>query len=235
MSMTGAFTLLSMGLVLGLQHATDSDHVVAVTTVVARERRVGAAARIGLLWGLGHSATVLVVGGGMVATGVVISPRAALSLELCVAVMLVILGGMGVRRALDARHRPHGSAEQPHRHDTVATDGRRSWLRPIAVGIVHGLAGSAAIALAVLATIRDRITSLGYLATFSVGTILGMSLITALISTPIAVATKRVDPRWLLRVGALAGLVSVGLGIWMGYEIGMVNGLFLANAQAAPP
>lgn len=232
--MSAALTVLSMGLLLGLQHATDSDHVVAVTTVVARERKIGAAAKVGLLWGLGHSATVLLAGGGMVAAGVVISDRAARSLELCVAVMLLILGIMGVRRAVVARR---GALAHGHAHATYTRSehGERGWLRPIAVGVVHGLAGSAAIALAVLATVVDRVTALGYLATFSIGTVVGMSLVTTLISTPIAVATNRIDPRWLVRIGALAGLVSIGLGIWMGYEIGVVDGLFFGNAQAAPP
>jgi len=232
--MSGALTVLSMGLLLGLQHATDSDHVVAVTTVVARERKVAAAAKIGVLWGLGHSATVLLVGGGMVAAGVVISARAGQSLEFCVAGMLVLLGIMGVRRAAEARRgaRAHGHAHAAH---TPPEHGKRAWLRPIAVGVVHGLAGSAAIALAVLATIDDRVTALSYLATFSIGTIVGMSLVTTLISTPIAVATRRIDPRWLVRIGALAGLVSIGLGLWMGYEIGFVDGLFFGDAQAAPP
>jgi len=235
--MSAALTVLSLGLVLGLQHATDADHVVAVTTVVARERRVAAAARIGVLWGLGHSATVLVVGGGMVVSGVVISERSAQALELCVAVMLVILGVTGVRRALAARraHQDgHHAHDHGHTHASEARDGR-SWLRPVAVGVVHGLAGSAAIALAVLATITERVTAVGYLATFSVGTVLGMSLITALISTPIAVASRRFDVRWLARIGVIAGLASIGFGLWMGYEIGVVDGLFFGDAQAAPP
>ena len=252
--MSALVTALATGLLLGLQHATDADHVVAVSTVVSRARRVRAAAHIGLLWGLGHSATVLVVGGTMVATGVVISDRAARTLELCVAVMLVVLGVAGVRRAFDAR-RSMASSRTMTSSRTTAHDlraGRPShvhavsghqetWdlpggsLRPLVVGIVHGLAGSAAIALAVLATIQDRITALGYLATFSAGTILGMSIVTAMIATPIAAAARRVRPRWLLRASAAAGLVSIGLGLWMAYRIGVTDGLVLPVAHAAQP
>lgn len=232
--MSAALTMLSMGLVLGLRHATDSDHVVAVGTVVARERRLGASARIGFLWGLGHSATVLLVGGAMVMSGIVISDRAAQSLELIVAAMLIVLGVIGVRRGLAARRAGRG-AEPDHRHPSPGRVERLGWLRPTVVGVVHGLAGSAAIALAVLATIRERTTAVAYLATFCVGTIVGMSLVTALIATPIAVAGRRLGARGLLRVGAVAGLASIGLGLWMGYEIGVVDGLFLGNAQAAAP
>jgi hypothetical protein len=232
--MSGVVAALSMGLVLGLQHATDSDHVVAVTTVVARERRIGAAARIGVLWGLGHSATVLVLGGAMVATGVVISARSAQALEMCVAAMLVALGAAGLRRAFAAQRL---ASNHDHARPATTASGStfRASLRPLTVGVVHGLAGSAAIALAVLATIQQRTTALGYLATFSFGTIVGMSLVTALISTPIAVATKRVDPKWLVRLGAVAGLASIGFGLWMAYDIGVVDGLLFRHAQAAPP
>ena len=83
--------MLSMGLVLGFQHATDADHVAAVSTIVADQRRVGAAARVGVAWGLGHSTTVVLAGGAMVASGVVLPERAAQSLEMVVAAMLIVL------------------------------------------------------------------------------------------------------------------------------------------------
>lgn len=236
--MAGALTVLSMGVLLGLQHATDGDHVVAVSTIVARERRIGPAARIGVLWGLGHSATVLLAGGAMVLSGVVLPERVALALEMGVAVMLVLLGLTGARRALAAARssRGGGGAAGPrhgHRHGEPAAD-RRGWLRPVGVGLVHGLAGSAALALAVLATVGDRALATAYLGVFCVGTILGMSLVTAALSTPIAVASRRLAPSVLHHVALAAGVLSVGFGLWLGYRVGIVEGLFLGVAGASP-
>lgn len=234
--MAGALTVLSMGVLLGLQHATDGDHVVAVSTIVARERRIGAAARVGAMWGLGHSATVLLAGGAMVLSGVVLPERAALALEMLVAVMLVGLGLTGARRALSAAR---GAS---HHHDHLApappadapASGRRDWARPLGVGLVHGLAGSAALALAVLATVRDRALATAYLGVFCVGTILGMSLVTIALSTPLALASRRVAPVVLHRAALAAGLASIGFGVWLGYRIGVVEGLLLGVAGASP-
>ena len=235
--MAGALTVLSMGVLLGLQHATDGDHVVAVSTIVARERRIAPAARIGALWGLGHSATVLLAGGAMVLSGVVLPERVALALELGVAFMLVILGLTGARRALAAARSSRGAhgadRGHGHQHGAVAVD-RRGWLRPVGVGLVHGLAGSAALALAVLATVRDRALATAYLGVFCVGTILGMSLVTAALSTPLAVASRRLAPSVLHRVALAAGVLSVGFGLWLGYRVGIVEGLFLGVAGASP-
>lgn len=230
--MAGALTVLSMGVLLGLQHATDGDHVVAVSTIVARERRIGAAARIGALWGLGHSATVLLAGGAMVLSGVVLPERAALALEMGVAIMLVVLGIAGARRALrarsvDVRDRP------AHRH-ADAPAATSAWMRPVGVGLVHGLAGSAALALAVLATVRDRALATTYLAVFCVGTIVGMSVVTAALSTPLALASRRVAPAALHGVALAAGVASIGFGLWLGYRVGIVEGLLVGVAGATP-
>jgi high-affinity nickel-transport protein len=227
--MAGALTVLSMGVLLGLSHATDGDHVVAVSTIVARERRVGAAARIGALWGLGHSATVLLVGGAMVLSGVVLPERAAQALELLVALMLVALGLTGARRALAASRGGRAPAYPPH-----ALEASRGWLRPVGVGVVHGLAGSAALALAVLATVRDRALATAYLGVFCVGTIVGMSVVTAMLSTPLALAARRLAPAGLHRVALAAGITSIAFGVWLGYRVGVVDGLLLGVAGATP-
>ena len=123
-----------LGFLLGLRHATDADHVVAVTTIVTRERTFARAAWIGGLWGIGHSLTVLVVGGALVAFRLVIPPRLGLGLEFAVALMLILLGFSNLRPASAGAPKAH-----PHEHPP-----RLSGWRPVLVGIVHGLAGSAA-------------------------------------------------------------------------------------------
>src|SRR6185295_9295574 len=149
------FAILALGFFLGMRHATDSDHVIAVTTIVSRAKSARAALWIGALWGLGHSATILTVGGAIVLFGWVIPPRLGLSMEMSVAVMLIVLGAINLSGALtrinQIAHRHHGELDEspvPHVHV-------RGPLRPLIIGVVHGLAGSAAVALLVLATIKS--------------------------------------------------------------------------------
>ncbi len=228
--MTGALGLLSMGFVLGLRHALDADHLAAVSTLVARERRVRAAAFVGLAWGLGHSATVLLLGGTMLAVGVVLPARVAGALELGVALMLVVLGGAGLRRL----SRPASVAEASSPGASHAEAGAHH-RRPFAVGVVHGLAGSAAVALLVLGTVEDRLTGLAYLATFSVGTLLGMVLVTAGFAVPLALAARRLAPGWLRSAMLATSLASLALGVWTAYRVGVEDALLRDQVVARFP
>ena len=189
-------SFLFLGFFLGMRHATDADHVVAIATIVSRERSLAGSALIGLAWGVGHTITVMAVGAAIIVFGVVIPPQLGLSMEFAVGIMLVLLGvftltGMG--RAVSAAHahagvpaghaldlhdhmhahgdyvhrHPHGHGPGAHGHAEDRTPLARldrsrlgrlafyEWLRPFAVGLVHGLAGSAAVALMVLSIIRE--------------------------------------------------------------------------------
>jgi high-affinity nickel-transport protein len=223
-------TLLALGFFLGMRHATDTDHVVAVTTIVTRERTPRAAIGIGALWGLGHTATILLVGGSIVVFGLVIPPHVGLSMEMSVAAMLVVLGAANLTGALrhidQAAHGAHSAAHPPHLEEPPSDSRRhgRLW-RPLAVGVVHGLAGSAAVALLVLTTVRDAASALVYLAVFGAGTVLGMMLLTTAMAAPIAALGARFGS--LERTMARAtGLVSIAVGLFLAYQIGVVDGLF---------
>ncbi|MDQ6623834.1 MAG: high-affinity nickel-transport family protein [Verrucomicrobiota bacterium] len=243
-------SILLLGFFLGMRHATDSDHVIAVTTIVSRQRRIGEAALTGVFWGIGHSLTLLVVGGAIILFGIVIPERVGMSLEFCVALMLIVLGLFNLRsfpRSLAAHGHPHqhgdyvhdhshGHAPNEHGHNEDAVPPARldRWfgrshlyraLRPIVIGIVHGLAGSAAVALLVLPIIRDPVWAMGYLLIFGVGTIAGMMLITAAISVPVAYSAHRFQffNRW---IGVSAGALSLLFGAFLVYQIGFVGGLF---------
>jgi high-affinity nickel permease len=247
------FTLLpiaALGFFLGIRHATDPDHVIAVTTIVSRERRVGTAALIGALWGVGHTFTILVAGGAIVLFEVVIPARVGLTMELSVALMLILLGGTTVIGVLRPRGHPHVHGDyvhaHPHGHDRVDHDhgeqetpvarldrrfgrlGLYHAVRPLVVGVVHGLAGSAAVALLVVATIHDVTLSLAYLLVFGLGTIAGMILITMAIALPFAFTARR-----LLGVNRslalAAGLLSVGFELLLAYQIGFVDGLLTGH------
>ena len=213
---------LLVGAVVGFRHASDADHVVAVGAIASRERSLGAALRVGASWGVGHAITLLLVGGALLAFGVVVPPRVGLALELSVAVMLILLGSAnlaGFRGSFGAR----APAVSP-----VASDGASSYplLRSLGVGIVHGLAGSAAVALLGLAAVSRPGLALLYLLLFGVGTLVGMLLLTLAMAAPVALASRRFE-ELSERLTRVAGGVSVAFGAFLFYEIGFVEGLFL--------
>ena len=210
------FSILGLGFLLGMRHATDSDHVIAVTTIVSQERNVFNAALIGIFWGIGHSITLLIVGGTIFVFGVVIPERVGMSLEFCVAIMLVLLGLLNLgsfRRRLN------------YSHEHLRVHGFYLRLRPAIVGVVHGLAGSAAVALLVLPMIRNPYWATFYLLVFGAGTIAGMMLITTIIATPISYWGKRFQ-LFNRYIGTVTGALSVGFGLFLVHQIGFSDGLF---------
>ncbi len=252
--MITTLSLLAVGFFLGMRHATDADHIMAVTTILSRKRSVRGAAWIGVLWGLGHTLTVTLVGGAIIVFTFVIPPRIGVTMEIAVGVMLVILGLMnlaGLRRwirdnvapegPIHAHMHVHGDYAHTHEHGHgVADHGHaetqtpQAWLdrklgglslyqalRPIVVGVVHGLAGSTAVALLVLAAIPDPVWGMLYLALFGIGTIAGMMLVTVAIAAPIAYSSRRF-PRFSLYLRGLTGLISVGFGVFLIYYVGFV-------------
>ena len=222
-----------------MRHATDADHVVAVSTIVSRERTLRAAAPIGILWGIGHTLTIMSVGGAIILFGIVIPPRLGLGMEMCVALMLVLLGALNLATAVReapavaGMRRPDGG----HIHSRAGEKWRQARLggslRPLGVGVVHGLAGSAAVALLVLGTIRDRGWGVAYLVVFGVGTIAGMLVITTALALPVVVVAGRFEQLRRL-LGTVTGLASVGFGVFLVHEIGFVHGLFTGHPEWVP-
>jgi sulfite exporter TauE/SafE len=230
--MTSLFAILALGFVLGLRHATDPDHVIAVTTIVARQRTMTGAAAIGAAWGVGHTLTMLAVGSGIILFGWVIPPRIGLSTELSVGVMLIVLGLMNLTVRSEAAH--------DHSHDFVhrldhrfGALGPYRLVRPLLVGVVHGLAGSAAVALLVLATIQNPRWAVLYLLIFGLGTIVGMMAMTAAIVVPFAYTKTRLD-RLNRGLRIASGLISVSFGLFIAYRIGIVDGLFTGTPRWTP-
>ena len=277
-SLTSGLAILVIGFLLGMRHATDPDHVIAVSTIVSRERSIPKASLIGILWGCGHTLTIAIVGSAIILFGVAIPPRTGLTMEFSVGLMLILLGVLnltGAMKWLSEKFSPshprvtgthahvhehdrhlhfhwHShSAAQEHHSDSLPTPrwfslreakssrgpfarlGLFHALRPLFVGIVHGLAGSAAVALLVLSTIRNPKWALLYLLIFGVGTIAGMMLITAALALPFSFAGHRFT--WLNRSLVLgSGLLSLGFGIFVCYDVGFINGLFTSHPRWAP-
>lgn len=212
-------SLLSVGFLLGMRHATDADHVVAVSAIVAREKRLGPACLLGAVWGLGHTATVFGVGAAIVLLKTAIPARVGLSLELAVGVMLVLLGAANLAgRRLD--HASEGPSRFPFQ-------------RALAVGLVHGLAGSAAVALLVLATVPEPRQALAYLLIFGLGTLIGMLTLSALMESSMLYFVRR-GAVFARALTAGTGSLSLAFGLWIVYRIGFVDGLFLSAPVWVP-
>jgi high-affinity nickel permease len=260
-------SIIALGFFLGMRHATDPDHVIAVTTIVSRQRSIGHAALIGVLWGFGHTITILVVGSAIILFGIVIPARVGLTMELSVGLMLILLGILnlsGIMRwitetltpsQLGQHTHPHGHGDYIHSHSHGHSPERHGhaedatpvgWMdrifgrlglyqivRPLAVGIVHGLAGSAAVTLLVLTTIRVPSWAIVYLLVFGLGTVAGMMLITAAIAVPFTLSENRFV-RLNRGLGLVSGLVSLVFGLFIVYQMGFVNGLFTHNPTWVP-
>jgi high-affinity nickel-transport protein len=205
-------TAALLGFALGLRHASDPDHVVAVSAIVARHRRPLLATWIGVAWGLGHGATILVVGAAIVALNLTVPAPLAVGMEGGVGVVLVALGLANLRTV--------GRAGSPPEAAAAAGDGDEGLARALAraagVGLVHGLAGSAAVALLALAAMPGAAAAFAYLAVFSLGTIGGMVAISLGVGAPLAWASRA--PRAQRWIVAGSGALSLGVGAWIVWD-----------------
>jgi ABC-type nickel/cobalt efflux system permease component RcnA len=260
-------TVILLGLFLGMRHSTDPDHVVAVSTIVSRHRSIKHSTMIGMLWGLGHSLTIFLVGAVIIVFGVVIPPRLGLAMEFSVALMLILLGVLnltGVLRWITERFTPSQTGKEtqegassntslslPAVEAATGTSARRQTfaesflektvgklgfyqtLRPFVIGLVHGLAGSAAVALLVLSTIKSPAWATAYLLVFGAGTMVGMMLMTTAIAMPLAYTGKKfVGANRLMTL--TSGVFSMAFGLFLVYHIGLVDGLFRAQPHWIP-
>ena len=230
-----ALSILGLGFVLGLRHALDSDHLVAVSTIVSERKGFWSSSLVGGLWGLGHTAALVIVGLLVVAFHVTIPDRIAALLELGVALMLIALGANvlwkvargGMFHVHTHRHDAHvhvhphlHEAKAAHEHDPHDHVGRK----PFFVGMVHGLAGSASLMLVVLATIPDRALALVYIAVFGVGSVGGMLAMSTLIGLPFVLASRHDRLNHVIRLSA--GLLSILFGLFYAWEVGTAGSLF---------
>lgn len=231
--------VLSIGLVFGLKHATEVDHVVAISTIVSRHRNIFHSAVVGALWGAGHTVSLLIVAAIVLTLRVAIPERVSGWLEFGVALMIIALGISALRRAL--RENAHVHVHQ-HRHDGLSHThihfhenetghepavpsqhshavSRLGW-KPVLIGMMHGLAGSGALTLLVLTQISSSWVGFLYVATFGLGSIAGMLLMSGLIGLPFAFSSRKLTH---LHQGlqTLAAVFSICFGIWYAYKAAM--------------
>lgn len=192
----------ALGLVNGMRHALEPDHIAALSTLVAEQRSAWRAARFAVLWGLGHAAVLLVLGGGLVVARRGMPPRVEQGFELCVAAMLVLLGGRALGRAIALARRESSGDASPHWH--VA--------RPMLIGVVHGFAGSGAITALVLAKLPDPVVGLAFIALYGLGATFGMAVLAGVAGVPLASMARR-SRRAIPVLLGVTGLASLGLGV----------------------
>lgn len=230
------FAVLGLGFLLGLKHATEADHLAAVSTMVSRRQSLWSSAMVGGFWGLGHTISLFAAGVFVLLLNFQITEMTERRLEFCVGVMLTLLGLNVVRKLSGGgklhfhRHDHGGHAHvHPHTHslgekDTASHHGFGS-PRAMLIGMVHGLAGSAALMLLVIPTIASRLTGLLYIAVFGIGSIGGMMLMSVAVGLPFHLTALKFD-RINSAMQLVAGLVSITIGLGIVYEKGFVDGIF---------
>ncbi len=231
-------SVLTFGIVFGLKHAVEADHLAAVSTIVSQRKSILSSSLVGGLWGVGHTISLLIAGVAVLVLHVKIGARTALALEFCVALMLIALGANALRKILRGGNlhvHPHHHGEHAHLHPHIHEEsvelsrhthhGLRVNARPILVGMMHGLAGSAALMLLVLSTVSSPVVGLLFIAVFGIGSMGGMLMMSALVSLPLHFTANRFN-KTHRAVQALAAMFSLGLGVMMVYEIGFLEGLF---------
>ncbi len=221
-------SVLFLGLLLGMQHALEADHLAAVASLASGGRSRRAILRHGAVWGLGHMLTLSVFAGAVVLSERAVSEGLAAWLELAVGVMLILLGASVLYRILRERvhfhfHRHSGGEVHLHAHSHAQDRGphrlsahdhghSRSFpLRSLLVGMMHGLAGSAALVVVAATALDSTLEGLVYVLLFGLGSIAGMALLSAVIASPLSLTARLLT--WVNRgLQAVIGLATMGLG-----------------------
>ena len=230
--------VMALGFFLGLKHATEADHLAAVSTIVSERKSLWSSALIGGIWGLGHTISLTVAGIFVLLLDFQISEKTERILEFCVGMMLLFLGLNVLRKIVQGGNihfhaHEHGAREHvhPHLHEKAKADEKDSHHgfkfspRALLIGMVHGLAGSAALMLLVIPTIESRTVGLLYILIFGIGSIGGMMLMSFLVGLPFHLTASRFN-RFNSLLQGVAGLVSLAIGLMIVYEKGITEGLF---------
>lgn len=226
---TYIITLLGLGFILGLKHALDADHVVAVSTIVSQVRGLKKSSLIGAVWGLGHTTTLLLVGLVILLFKLVIPNKVALFFEILVGFVLVILGiGVLIKATKEKIHlhkHKHDNIDHTHFHSHKESPSHIHMHKSFMVGMAQGLAGSAALMLLVLTTVKSVSEGLSYILVFGIGSILGMLIVSGILSLPFLLTAKFENIHNYVKI--LVGIISIVLGFTIIYGNSLVNSLFI--------
>lgn len=215
-------SVLVIGFILGIKHAIEPDHVIAVSTIASKSRKLWDASLAGVYWGIGHTATLFIIGIILILMKNDLSVKWSMSLEFLVGIMLVYLG---ITSLLSFRkHRQQAHQIEEDSKDKHLNKREISYFKSLFIGFVHGLAGSAAMVLLTMTTV-DSVWQGGlYILIFGVGTTLGMLLFTTILGIPFVLSKKRFPINRSLIM--ITGTISVMFGIYYMYNLGINEGLF---------
>ncbi|MBP1934347.1 sulfite exporter TauE/SafE family protein [Ammoniphilus resinae] len=213
-------SILAFGLVLGFKHAIEPDHIIAVSTIASRSKKLSRSSLAGVFWGIGHTATLFIVCILLILMKGEIPEKWAMSLEFLVGIMLVYLGITSILSFRNHRlhQHDHGDGEHKHQHQDI------SYLKSMIIGLVHGLAGSAAMVLLTMSTVKNIWEGAFYILIFGIGTVIGMLSFTTIIGIPFVLSAKKINIHKML--SQVTGFISTAFGVYYMYNLGVTEGLF---------
>jgi len=222
-------TLLGFGFMLGLRHAFDADHVIAVSTLVGQTKSLKKSSLLGITWGLGHTTSLLLAGLLILGLKIAIPDKITLSFEFIVGIILIALGVDVLRKItkekIHLHMHKHGNITHAHFHTHKHSKSHNNTHKSFFVGSVHGIAGSAVLPLVVLTTVNSLFAGLLFILIFGVGSILGMLMVSTIIGLSF-ILTKKFD-KICKSIKIVSGAISIVLGLIIMYKIGFVNKLFM--------
>lgn len=228
------YLILALGFVLGIKHAIEPDHIIAVSTIASQSKKLFHSSLAGVFWGIGHTATLFIIGIVLILMKGEIQAKWAMSLEFLVGIMLVYLGVTTIlsfnnihayKHEHDGEvhkhvhsHKHNGEHEHKHHHIDI------SYMKSMVVGLVHGLAGSAAMVLLTMSAVKSIWEGVIYILVFGAGTVCGMLFFTTIIGIPFVLSAKKVNIN--KTCSQITGIISTLFGIYYMYNLGITEGLF---------
>ncbi|PIC64081.1 urease accessory protein UreH [Sporosarcina sp. P13] len=220
----GFLSILSLGFVLGIKHAIEPDHVIAVSTIASQSKKLSRSSLAGVFWGIGHTATLFIVGIILIFLKGDIPEKWAMSLEFLVGIMLVYLGITTILSLKKIHTHGHAGEEHKGQHGHNHQHKNVSYVKSMLIGLVHGLAGSGAMVLLTMSTVKSAWEGAIYILIFGAGTVIGMLFFTTIIGIPFVFSAKKLNLNKTLT--QIIGVISVSFGVYYMYSLGVAEGLF---------
>lgn len=224
MELIGIFSILGFGFILGIKHAIEPDHVIAVSTIASQSKKLYRSSLTGVFWGIGHTVTLLLVGISIILMKGEIPEVLAMSLEFLVGIMLVYFGFSAI---LSCKNVPICSDEELPKYDSyykTRYQKHKPYIKSLFMGFVHGLAGSAALVLMTISTVESVSEGFFFILIFGAGTVIGMLCFTTVLGIPFVLSSKKVRINKVLT--QTTGVISTVFGFYYMYDLGVTEGLF---------